>query len=136
MAGKEGARVEVEVKGAREFQRDLSRVPRDTARNTEDVLERNANLIAAEARARAPRQTGRYAASIRARPSREGGMTVGSDLPQAGVLHYGGTIRPRGVDIRFPARPVISDALEDRADKIVDEVGDAVDKAARRAGFK
>jgi hypothetical protein len=64
------------------------------------------------------------------------GVSVGSRLPQAGVLHFGGTIRPRGVPITFPARPVISEALDSKTDRLVNEIGDALEQAAHRAGWK
>jgi phage gpG-like protein len=64
------------------------------------------------------------------------GASVGSRLPQAGVLHFGGTIRPRGVPIAFPARPVISEAVDRNTDRIVNELGDAVEQAARRTGWR
>jgi phage gpG-like protein len=93
-----------------------------------------AGRIAIEARVAAVKRTGRYAASIRPYVTARG-ASVGSRLPQAGVVHFGGTIRPRGVPITFPARPVISELVDRNTDRIVNELGDAVETAARRTGW-
>jgi hypothetical protein len=90
--------------------------------------------VAVDARARTS-QDGRVRAEHQAVRDREG-RVVGSRLPQAGVLHWGGTIRPRGVPIKFEPHPVMSDALDRRTNEIVDDLGDAVDRAARKAGWR
>jgi hypothetical protein len=40
------------------------------------------------------------------------------------------------VPIAFPARPVISEAVDRNTDRIVNELGDAVEQAARRTGWR
>jgi phage gpG-like protein len=131
MAGRdEGVRLE----GFREFRRDLRKLEPAVAKGLSADIKAAAAKVAADARATAPHVTGKYAASIRPYVTARG-ASVGSRLPQAGVLHYGGTIQPRGVPITFPARPVVSEALDRRTDQIVDEVGDAVERAARAAGW-
>jgi hypothetical protein len=42
---------------------------------------------------------------------------------------------PRGAD-HFKARPVVSEALERRTDELVDDLGDAVERAARKVGWR
>jgi hypothetical protein len=122
----------VRVVGLRELQRDMARIAPKLEEAVEDGgLEQVEQRIASEASSRAVRQTGTYAASIIRLPT--GG--VGSLLPQAGVLHWGGVVRPRGVDITFPRRPVVSEAQERLAPQVVDRVGDLLDEAARKAGW-
>lgn len=125
----------VRVEGLRELRRDLRRLQPELDKQLRKDIKAAADKVAAAARANAPRRTGRYADSIKSYVT---GTTasVGSRLPQAGVLHWGGTIKPRGVSITFPARPVISDAVDRQADQLVEDIGDAVDTAARRAGWK
>lgn len=131
MAGRDAA---VHVDGLREFRRDLKRVSPEVAKELAGDIKKVAESVAAEARSKAPRRTGAYAASIRPYAAK-GGASVGSRLPQAGVLHWGGTIRPRGVDITFPRRPVVLEAAERQADQIVDRMRDAIEQAAKRAGW-
>lgn len=131
MAADQGA--EVRVVGLRDLQHDLARI----APELDDAIEAGGlgeieKRIAQEASGRAVRDTGTYAQSIRRLP----GGGVGSDLPQAGVLHWGGVIRPRGVDITFPRRPVIAEAQERLAPAVLDRVGELVEESARRAGWK
>jgi phage gpG-like protein len=124
----------VRVEGLRELNRDLKRLEPETAKLLRTDIRAIAERVAIEARATAPRRTGTYARSIRTYVTQRG-ANIGSTLPQAGVLHFGGTIRPRGVPIVFPARPVISQAVDRNADRLVDEMGDAVEQAALRVGW-
>jgi phage gpG-like protein len=126
----------VRVEGLRDFRRDLKRLEPEV----EKLLRADIRLIAAgvateaQVAARSFARSGAYARSIRPYAS---GMKaqVGSKLPQAAVLHWGGTIRPRGVPITFKPRPVISEALDRNTDRIVNRFGDAVELAARRVGW-
>lgn len=129
MAGRSS---DVRIEGLREFRRDLKRVSQEANKQLAGEIKTATENVAAEARGHAVHRTGGYAASIRA----YSGGAVGSRLPQAGVLHWGGTIRPRGVAITFRRRPVVTDALERQTDRIVDAMGDAIERAARRAGWK
>ena len=124
----------VRVEGLREFRRDLKKLEPEVAKELRRDIKDVAGRVASEAAARAPKRTGAYARSIRPYVTARG-ASVGSRLPQAGVLHWGGTIRPRGVDITFRPRPVVSEALDRQANRIVEDLGDAVEKAARRAGW-
>jgi phage gpG-like protein len=124
----------VHVEGLREFRRDLRKLEPETAKEFRKDLKAAGEKVAAEARGRAVKRSGAYARSIRPYVSAKG-VSVGSRLPYAGVLHYGGTIRPRGVPITFRARPVISEAVDRMTDRIVDDLGDAVERAARKTGW-
>lgn len=124
----------VRIEGLREFHRDLKKLEPEVAKDLRKDIKAAAKRVATQAAAAAPSVTGKYAKSIRPYVTVRG-ASVGSRLPQAGVLHFGGTIRPRGVPIVFPARPVVSDALDKQTDRLIDEFGDAVENAARRAGW-
>jgi phage gpG-like protein len=124
----------VPVEGLREFHRDLKRLEPEAAKLFRADLRAIGVRVAGEARSQAVQRTGAYARSIRPRVTVRG-VSVGSRLPQAGVLHFGGTIRPRGVPILFPARPVISEAVDRNTDRLVNDLGDAVEQAALRTGW-
>lgn len=124
----------VHVTGLREFQRDLKRLEPEVAKLLRSDIKGVAERVAVEARASAVQRTGAYAKSIRPYVTTRG-ASIGSRLPQAGVLHFGGTIRPRGVPIVFPRRPVVSEAVDRHTDRLVHELGDAVEAAARRTGW-
>jgi phage gpG-like protein len=127
---------EVRTEGLREFRRDLKKLEPDVAKRLQQDIKQAAGKVAASASSAAQSfaQTGKYARSIKPYVTAKG-ASVGSRLPQAGVLHYGGTISPRGVPITFPARPVVSTALDQQTDQIIDELGDAVEQAAKHAGW-
>jgi Bacteriophage HK97-gp10, putative tail-component len=124
----------IRVDGLRELRRDLKRLQPEVDKELRKDLRAAAEKVATAARARAPRLTGEYARSIRPSVTARG-VSVGSRLPQAGVLHFGGTIRPRGVPTTFRPRPVISEAVDRMTDRIVDDLGDAVERAARKTGW-
>lgn len=124
----------VRVKGLREFRRDLKRLSPAVNRELTRELKTVAEPVAADARAHAPKLTGEYAASIRVYTTGTK-VSIGSRLPQAGVLHWGGTIRPRGVPIHFKPRPVVMEAADRQSHEIVDGLGDAVERAARKVGW-
>lgn len=70
-----------------------------------------AELVRADAAARAPIRTGRLRSSIRAQVA-PGGATVGTSVPYGAPVHYGTS--------RMPGRPFLTDALNANRDKIVD----------------
>jgi len=132
MAGRDAG---VRIEGLREFRRDLKSVNREADRELAKEFRGIARDVAADARSRAPKRSGEYARSIKVY-SEKGGASIGSRLPQAGVLHWGGTIRPKGKEIRFARRPVVVEAADRMEQEIFDRAGDAVDRAARKNGWK
>lgn len=125
----------VRIDGLRDLDRSLKRLQPEVQREFRKEERAIGKRLAVEAQARAVKGTGAYARSLRPFVTAKG-VSVGSTLPQAGVLHFGGTIRPRGVPITFKPRPVVSDALDRRTNEIVDALGDAVDTAARKVGWR
>lgn len=126
----------VVVEGLKEFRRDLKRLePEADKELRKDIKKVAAGVaVAASAGAQSFAKTGAFARSIRPYVSGTKAQ-IGSRLPQAGVVHFGGTIRPRGVPIVFKPRPVISIVVDRETDRIVDGMGDAIEQAARRVGW-
>lgn len=132
MADRRG--VAVEVEGLRDFRRDLKRLDSQVNKELAQDLREGGREVVEEARAEAPVRTGRLAASLRLSVSARQ-VSVYSTLPYAGLLHWGGTIRPRGVPITFERTEFASHAAERHADSITEHVADSVERAARSAGW-
>jgi hypothetical protein len=128
-------RPEIRTEGLAELRRDLKRLDPLIDRELRDAIRDAADKVAVTAGALAPRRSGELAHSIR--PFVSGAKaSVGSSLPQAGWLEFGGTIRPRGVPITIKGSGFVGRAVEDHADQIVEDIGDGIDRAARRAGWR
>lgn len=127
-------RAEVTVTGLRELRKDLRRLPGQTNKELSGELKRAIGPVLVQARSLAPQRTGRLAGSLKPFVL---GTRVGirSRLPYANVVHWGGTISPRGTPIRFPRTEFITRAVEAQDDRFVDAVGDAVERAAKRLGW-
>lgn len=78
---------DVRLKGATEFRAAIRRAEKDMA-DLREPLQRSATEVANDARALAPRVTGRLAASLVATATRERAQ-VSSQLVYAPVIHYG-----------------------------------------------
>jgi hypothetical protein len=126
---------EVKVDGLAEFRRDLRRLDRESLGQIRDSLKEAADIVARRAALLAPRRTGALAASYK--PFTAGNRAgVRSNLPYAGVVEYGGTIRPRGYDIRFRRALPLTRARDMEAGAVVDDLADRIDVVARRSGWK
>ena len=124
----------VNTTGLREFRRDLRRIDAEVDKELRVELREAVGTVAAQAAATAPRRTGRLAASYRPFANlRTAG--VRSRLPYAGVIEYGGTIRPRGTPIEIRRYAPITGAIKQHTERIVEQFGDAVDRAARNTGW-
>lgn len=122
----------VEVKGLREFRRDLKQLDVDADKELRKELK-----VAGETAlhgADVPTRSGALARSLKISVTAKR-ITLYSTLPYAGVVHWGGTIEPRGVPIRFPRTEFLSKAVDQGAAQAEQNVADAVDRAARRAGW-
>ena len=128
------ADVRVQTQGLAELRRDLKKLDPLIDRELRDAIREAADKVAVTAGALAPRDSGALAHSIR--PYVAGAKaSVGSTLPYAGWIEFGGTIRPRGVPITREGTGMVGRAVEDHADQIVEDIGDGIDQAARRAGW-
>jgi phage gpG-like protein len=125
----------VRVEGLRELRRDLRRIDPQIAKELQRELKDAAGKVAAEAALLAPRRTGALAESYR--PFTSGNIAgVRSRLPYAAVHEYGGTISPRGTDILIKRSEPVTRAVERQTESIVEHVGDAIETAARNAGWR
>ena len=128
------ADVRIETEGLREFRRDLKKLQPLVDRELREEIRDAAGPMLAEAKAKARRRTGAYAKSLKIGVTTKG-ISIYSRHPGASVIHWGGTIEPRGVPIVFDAQPSVVEAVEDGAERLVDEIGDGVERAARRVGW-
>jgi phage gpG-like protein len=125
----------VKVEGLAELRRDLRRIDPELLDEVREALKAGAQRVATRAASVAPQRSGRLAASYRAFTSgnRAG---VRSTLPYAGVVEYGGTIRPRGTPIVFrPAMP-ITGSVEYEQERIVRDLDRGIAEAAQRTGWR
>jgi phage gpG-like protein len=126
---------QIRTENLAQLRRDLKRLDPLIDRELRDSIKEAADKVAVTAGALAPRRSGALAHSIR--PFVSGAKaSVGSTLPYAGVVEFGGSIRPRGVPITFKPAGMVGRAVEDHADQIVEDIADGVDRAARRAGWR
>ena len=127
MAGKGPA---VQVTGARELRRAMKNMGHDLSDLT--ALHRDlAELVASDARNRAPKRTGKLAASVKGRATRTRATVLagGPMIPYAGPIHFGWPAR------NIEPQPFLYDALDARKREVVnryeDRVGDLVKKLDR-----
>lgn len=96
-------------------------------------------VVAADARKRAPVRSGALQASVKPRTS-GARVGVGSRLPYANVIHWGGNVpskrstshRPKR---HFRARPFISQAIEATYPEFIETMAGNIDALARRHGW-
>ena len=126
--------VAVKVEGLKELRRDLRRLDKQVDRELTVAIKHAADKVTITAGALAPRRSGDLAHSLR--PSVRGATaSIRSTLPYAGVVHWGGTIRPRGTPILFKRSGFITRAIRDHTNELVDDIGDAIENAARATGW-
>ncbi len=125
----------VRVEGLADLRRDLRKLAPDTLKEMRGVLKEGAGIVAAAAGPLAARQTGRLAAGFRAGTAGNSAF-VRNRVPYAGVQEFGGKIAPRGTPFQIKPHPAATRALELNAERIVDRVGDGIDRVAGRAGFR
>jgi phage gpG-like protein len=126
---------EVDIRGLRELRRGLRRMDNEVAKELTRELRQAVVKVAQRAAQFAPRDSGRLAASYRPFV-RSKAAGVRSALPYAAVQEYGGVIRPRGTDIRIARNLPVTRAAEAEADRLVDDFGDAVERAADQVGWR
>jgi phage gpG-like protein len=128
---------DVDIRGLREFRGGLRRLDNEVAKELTRELRQAVGKVAARAAANVQpySRSGDLARSYRPFVQAKA-AGVRSALPYAGVVEYGGEISPRGVPIRFARRLPIGRAAEAEADRLVDEFGRAVDRAADRVGWR
>jgi phage gpG-like protein len=112
----------------------MRRMEPEAAKGLRDDIKHAAGKVALTAGANAPRRTGALQHSIRVFVS-GARASIGSTLPYAGVVHWGGTIAPKGTKILFRRNEFVTRAIADHQDQIVEDIADGVERAAIRAGW-
>lgn len=133
----------VKTKGLGALNRSLGKIDKALKRDAVKHLRETAKDVAGTAGSLAPRgtrplprgRTVRLADSYKGAANQRGG-SVYSNLPQAPVFEYGGTIAPRGVPITIRKHRVVGFAIQREAPRIEEEIGDLLDRIARRNGFR
>ena len=136
----------VEVPELRDAIRDLRRIEPRVAREAQREIAQALAPIVAAARADAPvgtrpkgRGRRRLRDTIRAQVG-SGGVWVGSRLPYANIVHWGGRRpadahnRTNWIDVK--GRPFIARAAERQADRLLGEIDRAIDRVYTRHGFR
>ena len=123
----------VQVEGLREFRRDVRRMDGEVGKELQRSLRSTAQSVARQAAAQAPRVTGTLATGYRGTARGTRGIVRNSVL-YSRFIEVG--FHPAGSRTFVQGRNVIGGALEARQDQIVEELGDAVDRAARRLGWR
>jgi hypothetical protein len=150
---------EINVTGLRELRSALRKIDKGLLAELRDEMKDAVDVVAQDVRAHIPTNTGRAAASVRATA---GGNTFyikagGARVPYYGWLDFGGRLPDKRVSgkramdggslmhpvkhVRGANRPKIREgrylypAIRRQTPKIIDAAGDAVDNAARKAGF-
>jgi phage gpG-like protein len=125
---------DIRAEGLAELRRDLKATDREALKEVQKTLKGAADIAARTASELAPRKTGALARSYR--PFTRGNIAgVGSTLPYAPVIEFGGTIRPKGTAIKIRRYEPVMRAAERQRDAIVDHLGDGIEAAARRTGW-
>lgn len=120
--------VAVKIDGLASLRRGLRDLDPQIEKDMRQAFKTAADKIAVTAGANAPRRTGELAHSIQ--PYATGNRVgIRSRLPYAPVVHWGGTIRPRGVPIHFKRTEFITRAAEDHQEELAQDVADATQHA-------
>jgi phage gpG-like protein len=125
----------IQVKGLRELQRDLRKLQPAAGKELRGELRKGAGTVATAARPKAPVATGKLAASYRAGATNRGAF-VRSRLPYAAIHEYGGTINPKGTTIHIRESAPIRKAIDAKANQIVDDIADGIERLAKRHGWR
>jgi phage gpG-like protein len=132
--------VSIKIDGLKELQRDIKRVQPALKREVPKALGDAAKTaVLPGARMMAPKRTGRLSASLRV-SQRQTGALIGSRLPYANVIHWGGNVpsarststRPKR---RFEATLFINKAATRNQVKLVDDTWNNLRLTFRRHGW-
>lgn len=139
---KQARGLRIDTQDLRALRQSLRRMDKEVDRQLNKELKAVAKVVRADARRLAPQRSGKLARKLRYGGTLHG-IWIGSDLPYGNVIHWGGTTGPGhkpGVPwsghIKIRPSLFMSEAIERREDWIVDEVADAVDKAAMAMGWR
>lgn len=121
---------QVEVRGLREFRRDLRRIDADLPKGITRALKDAAEIVADEARDRAPIRSGRLKGSIRSFTAGDrAGVRVNARRRSAG--YPSGYPYPKRIEYGDLSRPFLRPALRARAREVAERMERVVDDVAR-----
>lgn len=133
----------VEVEGLKELRRSLGQIDKSLQKNLRGRFKVIGDKVAARARDRMPRRTGRAAASVKSGVSgnkayvQHGKATV----PYVGWLDFGGVLKPTGARRNTITRPRIQGgrylypAIEQMAPQTQKEALEAIEATKRELGL-
>jgi HK97 gp10 family phage protein len=132
-----GSGLTVRVDGLTELLRDLKKLEPEVSKELRDRLKEIVNVVASDARQKAPYKTGKLAKKIVPSVTNKGAAVL-SKAEHARIMEFGGrhpVFGNRNTWVFQPARPHVFPAVEaHRAD--VDRQGqEALDNALRKIGF-
>lgn len=129
----------VYVKGLGELRRALKSINNLLTREVNAELKDAVRPVASRAASKAPKKSGRLAASTKSGGTARGAyIGAGSQaVPYAGIREFGGSIwfPSRGGGLTFEAQPFLRPAAEEAGDDIADDVSARLDRLLRRHGF-
>lgn len=133
MAG-EGSAVQVE--GLAKLRRDLRTMDRELGKELTRELKAAAEAVLPAARSLAPRRSGALAGSLRAAAAGNK-ASIRSRLPYANAVHWGtGARRGKPGPHNIAPRKFVVRAVDANQDRIVDVIGDRLEKFADRHGWR
>jgi hypothetical protein len=115
------------------FRREIRKADKTVAGELQADLKDIAQGVAREASGLADRKSGKMAAGYRGAAAGAKGV-VRNRVFYSRFIEFG--FHPGGSDTFVPGRNPIGQAIERREDDIVDSLGDAVERAARRMGWQ
>lgn len=125
----------IKIAGLKELQRDLRRMQPAAAKDMRSELRQGALTVARAAGPYTPVKSGKLAASYKPGATNRGAF-VRSRLPYAGIHEYGGTISPKGATITIRESAPIRKAIDAKADSIVNDIADGIQRVAKRHGWR
>jgi hypothetical protein len=119
------------------FNESLRAIEKDTTKELSKALREEANKVRDKVRTSTarPYRTGKLRRSVKTSVRGKYNASLYSLLPQAGVLHWGGTIRPRGVPITFPKTEFVTAEVLAGADEFEERIADRFDEISHRHGW-
>lgn len=134
----------VKVEGLKELRRSLGQIDKTLQKNLRGRLKGIGDKVAANARGRMPKRTGRAAGSVKAGVSGNNAyvQTGKASVPYAAWLDWGGVLKPTGARRNTISRPRIKGgrylypAIERMQPQTQREALEAFNETARELGLK
>lgn len=123
--------VTVEIDGIKQLDRELKRLHPAVQRELKGDLKDIAQGVAREAASRSGAHSFSYRGAATGRSASV--RSTGQHGFVARFLEFG--FHPRGGSTFVEGRNIVGRVIADREQEIIDDIGDSIDKAARRAGW-